>query len=207
MKKVLIVAIVILLLGFVITQTDLFRSDKPSTFQETSISSPTPSSEKLNEQTACTGVLTPPQAEGPYYKAGSPERNNITQGISGEKLVVSGYVYDKNCKPIPNAWLDFWQADSNGAYDNVGYKLRGHQYTDENGMYRLETIVPAAYESRPPHIHVKARAGSEPALTSQLYFPEQKQNQSDSIFNKALLMIFKDTKNGKLAQFNFVLNY
>lgn len=154
----------------------------------------------------CTGIPTPAQTAGPYYKTGSPERRYIAEGVAGEKLVITGNVFNKNCEPVAGAWLDYWQADSKGAYDNNGFTLRGHQYTEVSGIYRLETIIPAAYESRPPHIHVKVRSGNDPILTSQLYFPGQSQNRTDSIFNAALVMTLNDTASGKSGEFNFVLN-
>lgn len=154
----------------------------------------------------CSGIPTLSQTEGPYYKTGSPERKNIAEETPGEKLIVTGFVFNKNCKPIENGWLDFWHADASGVYDNTGYKLRGHQYTDDNGQYQLETIVPAAYETRPPHIHVKVRAGNGPTLTSQLYFPDSLQNKTDSIFNDALIMKLSEGQNGKIGEFNFTLN-
>lgn len=203
MKKALLAIIFLLVLGFVIMQTSLFRLSEETTVQ---IPASSPTEQPTQASTKCTGNPTPSQTEGPYYKAGSPKRNNISEGISGEKLVVSGYVYDKSCKPAANAWLDFWHTDANGAYDNEGFKLRGHQFVDENGMYRLETIMPAAYGSRPTHIHVKVRASNGPVLTSQMYFPNDPQNQTDSIFNQALIMNVEDSANGKFAEFNFVLN-
>ncbi|MBI2049451.1 intradiol ring-cleavage dioxygenase [Candidatus Roizmanbacteria bacterium] len=145
----------------------------------------------------CNGIPTPSQTEGPYYKEGSPKRNNIAENVPGEKLVITGFVLNKDCKPIANTWLDFWQADSEGVYDNNGYTLRGHQFTDENGMYRLETIIPAAYGTRPPHIHVKIRSEKGTSLTSQIYFPNSPQNKTDPIFNQELII-----ENGT---FNFVL--
>lgn len=154
----------------------------------------------------CTGELTPSQTEGPYYKTGSPKRNSIAEGIAGEKLIVTGSVFNSNCQPVANAWLDFWQTDSTGAYDNQGYLLRGHQFTDKNGVYRLETIVPAAYEARPPHIHVKVRNGNGPILTSQLYFPNERQNGIDSIFNAALVMKITEKNGDTFGVFNFVVS-
>src|SRR6185436_7746190 len=69
--------------------------------------------------------------EGPYFTANSPERASLLEdGMPGTKLVVTGYVYDTHCQPVANALLDFWQADANGVYDNSGYTLRGHQFTD-----------------------------------------------------------------------------
>lgn len=123
----------------------------------------------------CNGTLTPSQGEGPYYTPNTPERNSLLEeGIQGEILILIGYVLDANCQPVPNAWLDFWQADTNGDYDNVGYTLRGHQYTDAEGRYYLETVLPGLYQSRPiEHIHVKIQAPNGNLITSQLYFPNQ----------------------------------
>lgn len=156
---------------------------------------------------SCSGTITPALTEGPYYKAGSPERTSLIEpGITGTKVTITGYVYDKNCRPIAHAWLDFWQADAGGAYDNTGYKLRGHQYTDQSGSYKLETVVPGEYPGRTEHIHVKVQAPNGSILTTQLFFPGVAHNSSDSIFNQALLMNVQDTASGKTATYNFVLN-
>src|SRR4051794_37700069 len=48
----------------------------------------------------CTGALTPSQTEGPYYKAGSPERASLLEpGMDGTRLVLSGSVLDPTCQP------------------------------------------------------------------------------------------------------------
>lgn len=136
--------------------------------------------------------------EGPYYKSGSPQRTNIAQEVTGEKLIITGVVFDKNCKPVPNAWLDFWQAGADGQYDNARYKLRGHQYTDKDGKYILETVIPAPYSTRPPHIHVKVKAGDDPILTTQLYLP-------NAPVSKELILDIKQIDGVNQATFNFVL--
>lgn len=122
----------------------------------------------------CSG-LTQPQTEGPYYKPDTPQRNSLAEdGMEGTRLILAGYVLDQNCQPVPNAWLDFWQADAQGEYDNAGYRLRGHQFTDAQGRYYLETVVPGLYSSRPiEHIHVKVQPEGGQVLTSQLYFPQR----------------------------------
>ena len=129
------------------------------------------------ELAACTSpaALTPAQTEGPYYTPNTPERASLIEsGMGGTKLIITGYVLTTDCQPIANAWLDFWQADSNGDYDNAGYRLRGHQFTDSQGRYYLETILPGLYSSRPiEHIHVKVRPEDGAEVTSQLYFPDQ----------------------------------
>ena len=151
--------------------------------------------------------ITPAQTEGPFYKPDTPERTAlIERGATGTKLNISGYVLTRDCRPIAGAVLDFWQADDRGEYDNTGYNLRGHQVTDAAGRYHLATIVPGLYPGRTRHIHVKVQAPNQPVLTTQLYFPGETQNTSDSIYNPALLMKVQDTSNGEVATFNFVLD-
>jgi protocatechuate 3,4-dioxygenase beta subunit len=126
--------------------------------------------------------------------------------MGGTRLTVRGLVLTLDCKPVANAVLDFWQADSSGIYDNSGYRLRGHQATDAGGKFSLETVVPGEYPGRTQHIHVKVQAPGRPALTTQLYFPGVARNQQDSIFDPALQMEVQDAIGGKLATFNFILD-
>ena len=113
--------------------------------------------------------LTPAETEGPFYKAGSPETTTLIQdGMAGTPITITGQVLDPNGQPVANALLDFWQADANGNYDNTGYTLRGHQYTDANGSYTLTTIVPGLYTGRTEHIHVKVQAPNGPMCHGSL---------------------------------------
>lgn len=151
--------------------------------------------------------LTPVQTEGPYYTPNTPERTSFLEpGITGTKLLVTGYVLTPDCTPIPRALLDFWHCDETGIYDNTGYRLRGHQYTDDEGRYSLETILPVSYSWRTRHIHVKAQAPNQPILTTQLYFPDEPANAEDNLYRSELEMAVQDMDDGKLAIFNFVLN-
>jgi len=156
----------------------------------------------------CTSNLTatPSQTGGPFYKPNSPERTSLVEpGMPGTRIIVTGYVLATDCTPIPRAWLDFWQANDRGEYDNAGYRLRGHQFTDNTGLYYLETILPGLYPGRTRHIHVKVRAPNGPVLTTQLYFPGEQRNQIDGIFNPSLVVTMRDTADGKVATFNFLL--
>jgi len=150
---------------------------------------------------------TIPQTEGPYFKPNSPQRTSlVTPGTPGTRLTVSGYVFGLGCLPIARALLDFWQADVNGAYDNVGYTFRGHQFTNDQGAFSLSTIVPGLYPGRTRHIHVKVQAPGRPVLTTQLYFPNEPRNNTDTIFDPRLLMTVRDAGTAKEAAFDFVLN-
>ena len=151
--------------------------------------------------------LTPAVDEGPYYKVGSPERANLVEeGIPGTKLVVTGRVTDEKGTPVGGAWLDFWQADGTGSYDNEGYVLRGHQYADDEGRYRLETVRPYEYQVRAAHIHVKVSAGQgKPVFTTQLFFPDERLNPTDPLFEPGTVMNVAKMKDGETAAFDFVI--
>ena len=147
------------------------------------------------------------QTEGPYFTRNSPERRSLIEtGVVGTPLVVTGSVLTRSCRPIAGALLDFWQADGNGEYDNVSYRLRGHQFTATDGTFRLETVVPGLYPGRTRHIHVKAQAPGQSILTTQLYFPGESRNASDGIFDESLLIELSGTESARQARFNFVLN-
>lgn len=156
----------------------------------------------------CTQGITPAQIEGPYYKPRSPERTSLLEpGMAGVKMTLIGSVLSRSCQPIAGAWLDFWQANDRGDYDNRGYTLRGHQFTDAQGQYTLQTILPGRYPGRPSHIHVKVRAPGQPILTTQLYFPEAQQyNRSDPFFDPRLLVTWLQPPENRTAVYHFVLN-
>ena len=150
---------------------------------------------------------TPAQTEGPYFTPSSPERTSLLEaGMDGTRIVLSGYVLGTSCQPVAGALLDWWQADDRGRYDNVGYRLRGHQFTDESGRYVLETIVPGLYPGRTRHFHLKVQAPDRPSLTTQLYFPNEPANRRDGIYRRELELAVQDTPDGVVGRFDFVLD-
>jgi protocatechuate 3,4-dioxygenase beta subunit len=152
-------------------------------------------------------ALTPAVTEGPFFKAGSPERSNLVEaGMAGTQLTLTGTVLTADCKPVAHALLDFWQANSQGQYDNSGYTLRGHEFTDQNGSYQLETIVPGLYPGRTEHIHVKVQPPGGPLLTTQLFFPGVVDNSSDSIYDPALLIKLQGSGSHLTAAYDFVIS-
>lgn len=164
---------------------------------------------QLSPTPAC-GADTEPtlrQTEGPFFTPNSPERRSLLEpGMKGRVVDLTGLVLTRSCKPVPGALIDFWQADADGAYDNSGFRLRGHQFTGAEGHYRLRTIMPARYTGRTAHIHVKVQAPNRPVLTTQLYFPDEPGNVSDRLFRKELLMRIDRSGDALAARFDFVLD-
>lgn len=149
---------------------------------------------------------TPAQTEGPYFTPNSPERADfVVDGIDGQRITLIGFALDRNCRPIPRALLDLWHCDAESRYDNQGYRLRGHQFTDAEGRFAFETIVPALYPGRTRHYHVKVQAPGSDILTTQLYFPGEPGNARDRIFDEALLMRVTPADGGQIGRYDFVL--
>jgi protocatechuate 3,4-dioxygenase beta subunit len=161
--------------------------------------SPTPACHDGDEPTLA-------QTEGPFFKPSSPERIELIEaGMAGQPIELVGFVLSRNCKPIAGALLEFWQADDKGQYDNSGFRLRGHQFTDADGRYRLKSIVPGIYVGRTRHIHVKVQPRGGRVLTTQLYFPGEAKNRSDGLFRKELLVRTAKNEGWLAGRFDFVV--
>jgi catechol 1,2-dioxygenase len=132
---------------------------------------------------------------GPYYRFGAPFLAKLAGPEEvGERLVVSGTVLSADCRtPIANALVEVWQANGAGLYDTQTpgnytdkgrFHLRGMLYTDVQGRYRIETVMPGRYPvpsnlpgleqyggiTRPAHIHFRVMESLHVPVTLQLYF-------------------------------------
>ncbi len=147
------------------------------------------------------------ETEGPFFKPSSPERADLREGgLAGRPLDVTGFVVSRTCRPVTRALIDVWQADEKGRYDNRGFRLRGHLFTEAGGRFTLRTIVPGAYEGRTRHIHVKVQAPGRPVLTTQLYFPDEPLNRTDGLYRRELTMRLAQADDRLLGRFDFVLD-
>jgi protocatechuate 3,4-dioxygenase beta subunit len=150
--------------------------------------------------------LTQEETAGPFFRPNSPLKADFRESnLTGEPTKVSGFVLNRRGKPIVGALLDFWHADGDGEYDLKAFRCRGHQFSDANGRYTLETIVPGLYPGRTRHYHVRLQAAHSPVLSTQLYFPGEARNASDSLFRPDLLLKIRGTNSVRLATFNFVV--
>ena len=164
--------------------------------------------DRLAPTPACGGDhgVTPEQTEGPYYSRNTPARTSLLEpGMVGTRLRVGGLVLGRDCRPLGNVLVDIWHADARGAYDNTGYRLRGHQFSDTEGRWQFETILPGLYPGRTRHLHVKLQPPRGDILTTQLYFPNEPGNARDRIFDKRLLMAVAGDADAQIARYDFVL--
>ena len=154
----------------------------------------------------CTEAdLTPAVPAAAGFKAGSPRRTSLVEpGAAGAKVTLAGFVIGLKCGRVKDARLDFWQADARGAYDMQAFRFRGHQLTDAEGRYRLETIMPGPVGKRAPHLGVRLTPPGQPPLTTLLFFPDEPRNASDSQVVPKLVM--KRGSDGLSFRFDFILN-
>lgn len=124
--------------------------------------------------------LTPSSIQGPFYLDLDLLRVDITEGKPGlPTRLVLRVVRALDCSPIPNAVVDVWHCDADGAYSGFPSRgtagetwLRGIQFTDQFGSAHFDTIYPGWYQGRTTHIHLKVRPNAQSELTTQLYFED-----------------------------------
>jgi protocatechuate 3,4-dioxygenase beta subunit len=143
--------------------------------------------------------LTPPQTEGPFYPETEivPE-NDLTGGgrAKGEAVMITGKVTDGSCKPVADVNVEIWQACVSGRYNHSrdpndaqldpNFKYWGETFTNSNGEYSFQTIIPGAYPAdqnwmRPPHIHFRVAKRGYRELITQMYFEGEALNDADLI--------------------------
>lgn len=93
---------------------------------------------------------TPSQTIGPFFHVGlkwDDGEKTLFAG-SGERVVLTGCVYDGSGASIADALIETWQADPFGAVPGAGALPRPLGYsrifTNEHGQYTLETLMPGA---------------------------------------------------------------
>ena len=131
-------------------------------------------------------VLTPQATAGPFHFDTGLVRRDMVEDRVGAPLQIAIRVIrvEKNCEPLPGAFVDLWHADAAGAYsgypdqpgglDTSGQTfLRGIQVTDVDGIARFDTIYPGWYPGRTVHIHFKVQYENNSYATSQFYFPDE----------------------------------
>jgi protocatechuate 3,4-dioxygenase alpha subunit len=174
---------------------------------------------------------TTSQTVGPYFSIGLTrlQKNNLAgSGVSGEQVTISGRVLDGDGKPVPDAMLELWQANSHGKYAHPedtqdkllepGFQGYGRVPVDENGKFILTTIKPGAVpgpDGKPqaPHIAVSVFArGLLRRLVTRIYFPDETANGSDFALNlveparRGTLIAKKTGGQGGALEWNVILH-
>jgi protocatechuate 3,4-dioxygenase beta subunit len=151
---------------------DVSESSSSQTAQHSKKSQPTKTAESHAAGGGPTDCKpTQPDMLGPFYEPGAPVRTSVGSGY-----VLSGTVLGaEECKPIPNARIEFWLANPRGDYDDAH---RATVFAGQRGEYRFQSNVPVSYSDRPPHIHVRVKAPGYEELVTQ-HYPERGQRKAN----------------------------
>jgi hydroxyquinol 1,2-dioxygenase len=152
---------------------------------------------------------------GPFHIEGSPELGygaDMSEGVPGTPLYISGTVRDLDGKPIAGAVLDVWQADPEGAYEAQlevdEARLRAKYAAREDGTYCVRTVGPKGYaipmdgpvgdliartaisHFRPAHVHFLLTADGYQPLITHLFQEGAQYLDTDVVFGtKAELVV------------------
>ena len=144
---------------------------------------------------------------GPFFLEGSPDvglGGDVAGGAPGEPCWVEGTVTDTEGRPIGDARIEVWEADSDGLYDvqyaDTRVSGRGHLHTDASGRYRFWAVTPTPYPipddgpvgellratgrspMRASHLHLMVLAEGYRTLVTHVFPRGDRYLDSDSVF-------------------------
>lgn len=153
---------------------------------------------------------TPSQTVGPYLHIGliyGQTQNTLTDDHTlGERIRLTGVIYDGHGAPIPDAMVEIWQADAHGLYAHPSDPCHadadphffgfGRSETRKGGAYEFHTVKPGGREGYAPcvNVHLFARGMLIHAHT-RIYFADEPANATDPV----LLTVPADLRGTLLA--------
>ena len=149
-------------------------------------------------------IQSPSQTVGPYFaqgllRAGDDVFSNVlvSEKTEGERIRIEGSVTDGEGRPVEDAMIEIWQANTHGRYNHpldeqdkpIDPKFAGHgrAATDVHGSYWFETIKPGSIPgtnntTQAPHINVIVFArGMLVHAFTRIYFENETANQDDPV--------------------------
>ena len=143
---------------------------------------------------------TTSQTIGPYLRIGLEWmviEDIAPNGVAGERVAIEGRVVYADCKPVNDAAVEIWQANSQGKYPSPedpqdkpvepGFRGYGRSLTDDGGNFRFRTIKPgrvpgADGKLQAPHLCVTVfMRGLLKQLVTRMYFPDDPANADDAV--------------------------
>jgi len=140
------------------------------------------------------------QTIGPYLRIGLEWmviEEVAPPGVAGERVRIEGRVVDADGKPVNDAAVEIWQANSHGKHASpqdtqdkpleAGFRGYGRSLTDDAGAFRFLTIKPGRVPGpdgklQAPHITVTIfMRGLLKQLQTRLYFPDDPANAEDPV--------------------------
>jgi protocatechuate 3,4-dioxygenase alpha subunit len=147
-----------------------------------------------------SGGVSAFQTVGPYFELllrSRTEMEMVTPETRGERVTIEGILYDGAGAPIPDGFVEIWQADAEGRYahpddprsDSADRSFCGYgwRHTEPDGGFRFDTVKPGAVpgpdgRAQAPHIMVSVMGrGILTRFITRLYFEDEPANAQDPI--------------------------
>jgi hydroxyquinol 1,2-dioxygenase len=169
-------------------------------------------------------TATPATVMGPFHISGSPSLpygTDMSEGLPGTPLYVTGTVRSVSGEPVAGAVLDVWQADAEGLYESQiaevdEARLRAVYSSRDDGAYCVRTIAPRGYSIpmdgpvgdlmertdishfRPAHVHFLVEADGHERLITHLFQAGAEYLENDVVFGTkdALVVEFQERPPG-----------
>lgn len=178
----------------------------------------------VQQNNVFSGDATPATVLGPFHIDGSPTAEygfDMSEGLPGTPLFITGTVRDTEGKPVSGAVLDVWQADADGNYESQipeidEARLRAKYRARDDGSYCVRTIAPRGYavpmdgpvgdllkktdisHFRPAHVHFLLEEPGYRRLITHLFRAGADYLDSDVVFGTkdALIVPFEEKPAG-----------
>jgi len=140
------------------------------------------------------------QTIGPYLRIGLEWmviEDVAPKGVAGERVRIEGCVVDADARPVNDAAIEIWQANSHGKYASPedtqdkpvepGFRGYGRSLSDDAGAFRFRTIKPGRVPGldgklQAPHINVGILArGLLKRLFTRIYFAGDPALETDAV--------------------------
>jgi protocatechuate 3,4-dioxygenase, alpha subunit len=168
------------------------------------------------------------QTIGPFLRIGlewMQIEDLAAPGVVGERVRIEGRVLDGDGKPVDDAAVELWQANSHGKYASSadaqdkplepGFRGYGRSLTDASGGFRFRTIKPGRVPGpggklQAPHLVVAIfMRGLLKQLVTRVYFPDEPSNADDPVLSlvpaqRRSTLIARKTSGGAL-EWNAIL--
>src|SRR3982751_3327596 len=149
---------------------------------------------------------TPSQTVGPFFAYSLAaeqygyDYNSLVNNLlidpdtAGERIFITGHIYDGNGQTIPDALVELWQSDAQGNYRSLPIMKKNDGFTgfgrlgtgtDAQHRFMFTTIKPGSVSGQSPHINVILfMRGSLHQLYTRLYFSDEFEvNSNDELLN------------------------
>ena len=168
------------------------------------------------------------QTIGPFLRIGlewMQIEELAPRGVSGVRVTIRGRVIDADGRPVNDAAVEIWQANSQGRYASPedrqdkplepAFRGYGRSLTDEQGGFRFSTVKPGRVPGpgnslQAPHLNVVIfMRGLLKQLMTRMYFPDDVANAADPVLalvpvERRSTLIARKTADGTL-EWNVIL--